>query len=75
MSDPVLNTIPEIIRTIFKCHPFPGSMFIQPVSFSLASTAATALAVAPMMNLSVYGHSLKELEIESVKTFNDAIIY
>lgn len=38
-------------------------------------TIADRLGNTPMMILSVYGHSLKELEIESVKTFNDAINY
>ncbi|WP_342538387.1 tyrosine-type recombinase/integrase [Sporosarcina sp. FSL K6-1540] len=38
-------------------------------------TIADRLGNTPMMILRVYGHSLKELEIESVKTFNDAINY
>lgn len=38
-------------------------------------TIADRLEKTPLMILRVYGHSLKELEIESVKTFNDAINY
>ena len=38
-------------------------------------TIADRLGNTPMMILRVYGHSLKELEIESVKTFIDAINY
>ncbi|MFJ7936866.1 tyrosine-type recombinase/integrase [Sporosarcina sp. NPDC096371] len=36
-------------------------------------TVADRLGNTPEMILRVYGHTLKELEVESVKIFNDAL--
>jgi hypothetical protein len=39
------------------------------------NTIADRLGNTPEMILRVYGHSFKELEIESVKAFHDAVNY